>query len=55
MQNINAQRFERTKDGKKALTRATRHLGVICGRHNSRNETGKCLTGNLRSDSDWLA
>jgi PadR family transcriptional regulator len=35
--------------------RATQHLGVICGRHQSRNEAGKCLTGSMRSDSGWQA
>src|SRR5262249_43553348 len=34
---------------------ATRHLGVICSRHQSRNETGKCLTGNKKSDGGWRA
>jgi DNA-binding PadR family transcriptional regulator len=38
---------ERRQEG---VGRATQHLGVIRGRHQSRNETGKCLTGNLRSD-----
>jgi Transcriptional regulator PadR-like family len=35
--------------------RATQHLGVICGRHQSRNETGKCLTGSVISDCGWRA
>jgi DNA-binding PadR family transcriptional regulator len=44
--------YKLTKDGKKAL--AAQHLGIICGRHQSRNGTGKCLTGSVRSDSGWL-
>src|SRR5215510_12383399 len=43
---------ERRQEG---AGRATQHLGVICGRHQSRNETGKCLTGSLRSDGGWRA
>src|SRR5215510_10243794 len=35
--------------------RAARHLGVICRRHQSRNEAGKCLTGSMRSDGGWRA
>src|SRR5215468_5025157 len=38
---------------KEGAGRATRHLGVICGRHQSCNEAGKCLTGNRRSDGGW--
>jgi hypothetical protein len=34
---------------------AARHLGVICGRHQSRNEAGKCLTGSMKSDGGWRA
>ena len=45
--------YKLTKDGKKAL--AAQRLGVICGRHQSCNETGKCLTGNRRSDGGWRA
>src|SRR5215475_2895339 len=41
---------ERRQEGAHSLAR---HLGVICGRHQSRNEAGKCLTGNMKSDSGW--
>src|SRR5215467_978549 len=41
---------ERRQEG---AVRATRHLGVICGRHQSRNEAGKCLTGSMKSDGGW--
>src|SRR5215475_9932869 len=41
---------ERRQEG---AGRATKHLGVVCGRHQSRNETGKCLTGSMRSDGGW--
>src|SRR5215471_17306036 len=32
---------------------ATRHLGVVRGRHQSRNEARKCLNGNQRSDGGF--
>src|SRR5499433_953141 len=43
---------ERRQEG---AGRATQHLGVICRGHQSHNETGKCLTGSLRSDGGWRA
>src|SRR5215813_13610758 len=43
---------ERRQEG---AGRAAQHLGVICGRHQSCNETGKCLTGSMRLDSNWRA
>src|SRR5215475_5953780 len=43
---------ERRQEG---TGRATRHLGVICRRHQSRNEAGKCLTGSLGSNDGWRA
>src|SRR5215467_14288502 len=41
---------ERRQEG---AGRATQHLGVICGRNQSRNETGKCLTGSMKSEGGW--